>query len=386
MIPRSLSASSLNTAEACLARWKAENFNRTPSMSNKAADTGTAVHGALEMFVKAVFIDKKESWDNLDLLLQLYDLSYMDTFESADLQTDEHADGLTLVKKWHQRTQWDGVTVESVEVKESFSIPTSEGDIPFNYIWDRSDQLGPHEYRVVDYKTIRAFVTPEQLKKKIQPRAYALAAQIKWPHAERIWVEYDLLRHDSVGAVFTKADNALMWKYLKRAAERIIATDENNTPETLNPECRFCIRKVVCGTLSKAMTGGTIFGITPDEAARRKLMISSQIKALESLDAELDAVLMKEAEAKDLFEWETDDVKVAITASKRRQVNSNAVANIVGAEVTKKYGNFTLGNVDKMMADESIPLQVRAEVKRLIGVKWGQPSAKVEPLSPIEED
>lgn len=386
MIPLSLSASSLANAETCLARWKAENFDRVPAMQNRAADTGTAVHGALEMFVKMVFLEKRAEWSNLALLLDLYKLSYVDTFQSAELETSEFEDGLELVKVWYNRTTWDDVTVMSVEVKENFPIKTSIGEIPFNYIWDRADMLGPHEYRVVDYKTIRAFISPEQLKKKIQPRAYALAAQIKWPHAERIWVEYDLLRHSSVGAVFTKDDNALMWRYLKRAAERIIAADEHNTPETLNPECKFCVRKIACDTLNRAIRGGSVFSLTPDQAAKRKLQITSQIKALEYIEAELDTVLLKEAEQNDVFEWVTDDVKVEITASRRRQINSNAVANIVGSDLAKKYGNFTLGNVDKMLKDDTLSLEQRAEIKKLIGYKYGEPTAKVTPVSPLEEE
>lgn len=384
MIPRSLSASALQTAEACLFRYKHENFDRIPSMGNSAASTGTAVHGALELFVKAVFLEKTANWEDEKLLLDLYEVSYMQTFNSADTATAEFEDGLELVKKWYARTELKDEVI-SCEVKENFRIKTSVGEIPFNFIWDRADKISDTEYRVVDYKTVRVPVSAEELKSRIQPRAYALAAQIKWPNAERIWVTYDLLRHDPVGIVFTREDNVAFWKYLKRAAERIIATDEENPPQTLNPDCRFCIVKQKCETLQKSIAGGTTFSVNPEEAAVRKMKVSSQIKALEAFEAELDSILVKEAEARDEISWDTGDVHVDITASRRRTLNSHSAAKVLGPELTAKYGSFTLGNIDKILKEENLTPEQREALKEAIGVKWGEPSAKVKPLSPIEE-
>jgi hypothetical protein len=383
MIPKSLSASALSTAETCLARYHAENFTRTPSMNNNAASVGSSVHFGLEHFVKGVYLEKKVEWSNIDYLIDMYKLGYTETFGSSDFETPEFEDGLELTKNWHERTEITD-TVVSCEVKDHFMVKTSAGEIPFNYIWDRADQIDEKTFRVVDYKTIRLPVSAEDLKLKIQPRAYALAAQIKWPEAERIWVTYDLLRHDQVGAVFTKEDNINFWKFLRRATERIIATPETKVPETLNPECRFCVRKARCTALNKAITGGTIFSVTPDEAAHRKLEIDSQIKGLEALSNELDKILLAEAEARDEFEWDTDSVSVKISASKRRQVNSNAVSHVVGPELTAKYGNFTLSNVDKMLKEDVLTLEQKMELKNLISVKWGEPTAKIKPRSSLD--
>lgn len=385
MIPRTLSASSLNVAETCMARWKAENFERVPSMDNAPALTGTSVHGGLESFVKSVYIDKKADWSDKQLLLDMYQLAYVETFNTANLETDEYADGLELTNKWYDRTTIKG-TVISCETKSNFPIKTSVGDIPFTYIWDRCDQLDATTIKVVDYKTIRAYLSSEDLKRKIQPRAYALAAQIQFPQAERIWVEFDLLRHDSVGAVFTKEDNAAMYRYLQRAAERIIATDEENTPETLNPECHFCVRKVVCKTLGRAAAGGTVFGISAEEAALRKLEIDSQIKALGYLSAELDTVLMAEAQLRDEIEWVTPSAKVAITARKTRKINPTAVANIIGYDIAKKYNGFTMGNVDKLLKGHELTDEQKNELRAEIYFTWGEPSAKVTPLDTIDEE
>lgn len=387
MIPKSLSASSLLTAEACMARWKTENYDRTPQVSGVAASIGTSVHFALEMFVKAVYIDKTIEWDNVKYLRDMYEIGYIDTFNSTDTDTPEYADGAAIVAKWYDRNK-TGLpdTVLSCEVKENFPVKTSAGTIPFNFIWDRADQIDDVTYHVVDYKTIRAYISPQDLKDKIQPRAYALAAQIKWPHAERIWVSFDMLRHDGlVGAVFTRDENAQTYRFIKRAAERIIATDENNTPETLNSECKWCIRKVTCETLLKSIAGGTSFSLSADEAAEKKLQISSQILALKYAEEELDKIILAEAENNDIFEWETSTAKVEITARKTRSINSNAAAQILGPEITAKYGNFTITNIDKLLKSGELSPEKEKAVKELISFSWSSPSPKVKPLSPFED-
>lgn len=347
--------------------------------------TGTACHGALELFVKAVYLDGIKEWTDLDALLAFYQIAYMDTFQSADLDTPEYFDGLDLIKTWHKRTEIND-TVISCEVKSFFNVKTSAGVIPFNYIWDRCDKLDDTTYRVVDYKTIRASLSPEQLKAKIQPRAYALAAQIQFPQAKRIWVTFDMLRHDPVGIVFTREDNANFYRYLQRAAERIIATPEDQAPETLNPDCAWCIRKATCETLMASQAGGTVFSLTADEAAKKKLEVDSQIKALGYLSSSLDEILMKEAEANDLIEWETSEVKVLISASKRRALDSSAAIDIIGPELAKKYGKMNLGEIDKLLKSDDLTDAQKSKIRNLIYNKWGEPSAKVFPLNPIDEE
>lgn len=385
MEPKSFSASSLQVAETCLARYKAENIDKVPLMDNKPALTGTSVHWALEHFVKQVYIDKTAKWEDSKLFLDLYKIGYMDTFGSANLDTPEYIDGLDLAKKWYMRTKLAD-TVVSCEVKENFAIKTSIGKIPVNYIWDRCDMLEDGSIRVIDYKTIRATVSPEQLREKIQPRLYALAAQIKWPHAPRIWVTYDLLRHDPVGASFTKEENLEFYRYLQRAAERIIATDEDIVPETLNPECRFCARLATCDTMQKSIAGGSIMGIEPDAAAFRLLQVDSQMKALKQLADQLDAILLKEAEERDEYEWTTDKVAVKITARGMRSINSNAAAQILGPELTAKYGTFGIGKIDDIIKAEDLTDKQISDLKALIFKRYGEPSAKVSLKNPIEED
>jgi len=380
MIPKTLSASSILVSESCMERWKYENFLRTPRLSSQPADIGTSVHYALEHFVKDVYIDKKVGWDDIAHLNAYYQIGYVETFNTTNFDTEAYKDGAALVAKWYDRNK-SGLENEvlSCEVKENFMIKTSAGDIPFNYIWDRADRLEEDVYEVVDYKTIRARINPDDLKRKIQPRAYALAAQIKWPKAKRIWVSFDMLRHDApVGVVFTRDENADTYRYLKRAAERIIATDEDKTVETINDECKWCIRKTTCESLTKSIAGGSPVGLSVDDIARRKLIISSQLMALKYADEELDALLSKQAEMEDTFEFDTENFNVKMTATPRRSVtDAHAVAAIVGPEITRDYGNFTVTSIDQMLKDKRLSTDQQRQIQAYIKTNWSSPRPKV---------
>lgn len=376
MKPETLSASSLNTALGCLRRFEAENILHTPNMNNPAAMVGTSVHYALEKFVMAVKFEKSHGWE-LDKLLAYYDLGYMETFGNGDFESAEYIDGLELTKNWFARTDLTNINVISCEVKSRFKLKTSAGVIPFTYIWDRCDQISETEIRVVDYKSIRARVTADQLKQKLQARAYALAAQIQFPKATRIWVQFDLLRHEPVGVVFSKEDNAITYRRLQREAERILATPDGHAPETLNPECGYCVRKAECKTLQKNVDGGGIFSLSLDDVAERKKQVADQLKGLKILDDSLNSVLLKEAETRDEFEFETERFNIVMTARPTRKVNSQAVMNILGPELTASHGNMTVTSLDKLIKSGTLEDSQVMEIKQYINKTYGEPTPKV---------
>lgn len=379
MIPKSLSASSILISEACMARWKEESFLKTPQESSEPAAIGTSVHFALEHFVTDVYLEHKIDWTDVKHLKAYYDIGYVETFNSSNFDTDAYRDGAALVAKWYDQNK-EGLPnkVLTCEVKENFFVKTSVGEIPFNFIWDRCDQIDDDTYEVVDYKTIRAPIQPQQLKEKIQPRAYALAAQIKWPDAKKIWVTFDMLRYGPVGVVFTRDENAATYRYLRRAAERIIATDEDQVEETLNAECKWCIRKVSCDTLQRAVAGGTVHGLSIEELAERKERIGNQLLALKYADDELDKALVKYAEKESLFDFDAGEFEVKIDARKTRKPNSDAILRIIGPELATRFGNMTMTNIDKMLKSGQLTDDQVRQVNRYVDVTWGSPSAKVK--------
>lgn len=391
MIPKSLSATSLQVANLCMARWEAEYMDpRVKGFENVAAGIGTAVHGALEKFVKAVYLDKTHEW-SWNLLEQFYQISYIETFRSADYETVEYKDGFDLVKRWFKRTDLTDVTVESCEVKEFIEVPyidptTGEkSSVPFNYIMDRVDQTAETEWRVVDYKSVRVPIQPEDLGVKVQARAYALAVQIKHPEATKIRVVFDLLRHDPVGIVVTKEENIAFWKYLKTSLQNLVDTKPDDIRPTLNPECMYCPIKATCDAMQSNRKGGGIFSLTVDQLALKQVEVEAQIKAQKYILAEIEELLLKEAHERKELEWDTEDGthRIEIKMSRRRQIDASEVQEIIGPELFGKLGNITLGVVDDLVKDPNLSDEQHEALKKLIYYKNGDPKPKVKKVTKL---
>jgi hypothetical protein len=285
---------------------------------------------------------------------------------------------------------FDNKEVLSVETKTFFEIKTSAGPIPFNYIWDRFDKFADRdeEYEVVDYKTIRRAMNPDDLRKKIQARFYGLAAQIQVPTAKRIWVRFDLLRHDSVATVFTKEENAATYRFAQRLAEKIIAQDPDDLPENLNPECHFCVRKAACKALTSNQLGGGLWSLTSTEdRIKARAKIEFQRKGLDALIKDLDEVLLKEAAAQDLLELESVDYLAKVTQSVRKGVDAERVEHVVGKDLFHKYGGvaLTMANYNKMLKDPALTPSQVAFLRQLVYKTAGDPKISIEPKNAIDD-
>lgn len=389
MEPKSLSASAMHVAQLCKVRYHAENIQYSKGIANDAASLGSAVHGALEPYVKtAIMTDEREP--TLKYLLDLFKISYMTVFHTVETNTEDFADGVEMLTKWHARTDFTGVTVLSAEVKKNFPIPTSIGEIPFNYIMDRFDQIGEHEYKVVDYKTNRWGIRPEDLKKKVQARAYSVAAQIAQPDAERIWVEFDMLRHDSpVGIVFTRDENIAAWKFMKELAQEIVDTKVEDLKPTLNPECLFCVLKATCPALVQNITTGGIFSFkNNEEAVDRRAMLEYQAKAINAAVAEIDKLLLTEAKELEVFGFESQFNQLEITMSKTRTVDAEMVEMAIGPRNFAKYGGkkITIKAIEDMLKSSDLTPEQKVQVRGLIYYKNGEPKVKVSPKNAIDGD
>jgi RecB family exonuclease len=391
MIPKTLSATSLSVAELCLARWEAEMFHRGRGAQNTAASLGSSVHGALELFVKKCVLTTEFPATEKQLL-EFFKMSYMTIYGSADTDTGDYRDGVEMLKRWLKRTDFSTFTVISSEVKTNFPIKTSAGLIPFNYIWDRFDEINPGEYRVVDYKTNRWGINPADLKKKIQARAYGVAAQIqlKGQQVNRIWVEFDMLRHDGpVGTVFTLEENAAMWHFMIETAERIINTPEGSAPETINPECNFCVRKVTCGALKRnLMVGGIGSVASAADAVDLRSSLDYQRKAISSAIMELDTLILAEAKRADVISFESDMNELTIGISSRRSVDADRLSLVIGDTLFNKYGgkSITMANFDKLLKGTELTDEQKAQVRGLVYSNKGEPKVNSKPKNPIGDE
>lgn len=395
MLPKSLSATALHVAELCLSRYAAEQFYRARGMgSNFAADVGTACHGGLEGYVKITQIEKSQP-ESLDLLNMFYRKSFMDTFDTLEPDgMDGYDTGLELMEKWYKRTSFEGVEVISCEVKSNFPVSTSQGVIPFNYIWDRFDKIGPKVFKVEDYKSSAWNIRPEDLRKKIQARAYALAAAIQLKRDgidyDKIWVEFDMLKFDPVGVVFTRDEITETWHFIKNLVEeKILATPVDKAPEKLNSECRFCVKKNTCKALSRNIAGGGVMGLDIPQIIDRRYALQNQLAGINAALNELDEVILTTAKGQEVFELESDMNKARIgLTNTQRKVNADQVEMIVGNDIFEEYGakSMAVGQWEKLCKDKRLTDEQKKLLKPTVYKPPGSEKIYVESKSPFDMD
>jgi hypothetical protein len=372
---KSLSATALESAIECPARFQATHMDHAAEEANDAAGTGIAVHMALETFVRACHIDKSEAAVP-GFLNWCYRDSYPKVFGSLDLTAETFIDGWELLQKWFLRTSFDGFEVLLLETKENFPIKLPGGEVrPFNYVFDRLDYLGNDEYRVVDYKTIRANMTYDQLRRKLQARVYGLAAQIRHKNAKRIFVEFDLLRHSSVGIVLTKDENADTWRMIRAKAIELWLDD--SPAEKLNQNCRYCVRAAGCQTLQSNIAVGGIEHLTLDEMVDLRYKADSQMKGLSGLIDDIDSRILYSMEERGILELEGMNAVAEVSVSSRRTItDASAIAEILGPEISARYGNFRLADIDRILKDETLTQEQHNKIKKYITKANGQPTLK----------
>jgi hypothetical protein len=392
MLPVSFSATAMQVAEACPARYKAESVDKAPAIQNAAAGLGSAVHNTLERGVK-IFMATGVEPSEKDFQDFFY-LEYLSIFGTVDDTAEDFLDGRKMLHDWYYRQDWGNLHVISAEVKENFPVPfVYQGEtvqLPFNYIWDRHDQLEEGVYKVVDYKTNRWGINPQDLKKKLQARAYGLAAQIKYPDAKQIWVEFEMLRHNGpVGIVFTRDDNANTWRYIKRKAQEIADMDPENLEERLNPECNFCIRKASCSALRDNIAAGGIMSVTTgEEIMDLRAKLEYQMKGARKAIEELDTMILAMAKQEDVTEFAAGRSKVTIGVSSRRAVDADMVELAIGPDLFDRFGGktITMAAIDKLLKGDMLTDQQKSALRGLIYYKQGEPSVKIETVNPIDED
>lgn len=380
MNPYSFSATSLQVAELCMARYKAEYIDRARNIQGTAANVGIVCHGTFEHFLRGIFIRKDiAGWDK-DKFLELFHENYDEVF-GPNRTLPEYEDAKSLCIKWFERPnhyeQLQRVTVLSLESKNSYELKTSIGPKPVNYIMDRLERIDEKTYRVVDYKSNRAPLTPRQLRGKLQARLYALVTNIMYPKATSVWVQFDFLRHQPVEIEFTREQNRETFLEIKRAAETIIATKEDGVKETLNLECGWCVRAATCKTLRSNVAAGGILSLDLTQQAALLEKIRTQGKALSGIASDLEFMLINHANQIADLEFETDNHEVEIIAKTKRKPDHEAIAKILGASLALEVATFSVTAVDKLIKEGRVTDAQAEQLKEAMPLEVGEASVKV---------
>jgi hypothetical protein len=198
---------------------------------------------------------------------------------------------------------------------------------------------------------------------------------------DEIWIEFDLLRHGTVGTKFTRAENIRTFRKLQEIAEMILATDENNPPARLNSECGWCKVKSTCPLLQKALTTGSSVGLDPATQLQLRATLEYQRKGIVAAINELDDLILARAQNEDEIEYLTDTDRIFVTVSKRSSVDGEMVRRVIGDELFSQYGGteqITVTNFKRLMKDGRLSSNQVHQLNGLLGIKLGEPSLKVE--------
>ena len=384
----SISATALEVAEKCLVRYEAEKVKRAPQTGSKTpANKGSACHGALEDHVRKVYIEKDPTYENtLKNLLKLLDKYFEEIFGNLDKKSEDYKDCKEMLTKWFKRTDLSGLKVLSVEEHYVIEVPTSQGIKKFNYIWDRCDEFyedGKLIIRVVDYKSWRKNLQPNDLHHKIQTRMYAMAASMKFKdrNPDEIWVQLDQLRWGNPESKFSVEENRETWKWMKKLVEKIIATDPSTLRPTLNDECGFCVLKTTCPELRKNAQAGGVWALMDDDQLARAQyeLISAQNGAKYALE-EIETIMSARMKNEDVLEWDTENFEVKFTSGRAtRSINPRDVARIVGDDIFRTITKVNITTIDDLMKTGELTDEQCAALKAAMTRDIGASKPKATP-------
>lgn len=366
--------------ELCPKRWEAEYQDRVDSPAGSAANLGTACHAAMQTWVE-------DGHHLLDLTVEqkaerigkLFDREYERLFGGDYSRRDE---GRSLCGNWAQRTSFEGVTVLSTERKREIMLNTRHGLVPFRFIMDLELQhVESGDVEIVDYKTVARPIPAADLKNRLQCRAYAAMAHLMHPDAPRIWVTFDLLRFDAIGVVFTRQECIDTLDYLVRLAERII--EDTDPVETINAECRFCVRKEKCQKLRYVNhhKGGHSPG-APLAAQVAAMWELQQAKgAIEGMLRELETLITAEVsnEPDDLIELE-NGFSIGFTSSRRRVIDMERLVEALPEHDLASIATVGVTKLDELLNSGTLPADVASRVRQTVTWAHGKPSLKIRKM------
>ncbi|AXH68191.1 Cas4 family exonuclease [Gordonia phage Teatealatte] len=386
---KTISASSLTKFEECPRGWHAEYVERLPRVgsSSKPALLGSAVHEPLELYVKEVFIDKTHEVDE-DRLFALFDVSFVKHLrEMPSMSNPLYADGKDMLQRWHDRIGDlldPSVEVMQVEEKMHMMIKTSDGPKRMNFIFDRVDLIkedGKVIIRVVDYKTVREPISPEQLMQRVQARMYGMAAQAEYKDLDpdEIWVQFYLLRYGPVEVHFSRDDNVITWRYVKDTAERILATTGKGQRQ-LGKGCMFCPIKATCTAWQRNADGGGLMYLAGDRnlLAQKRLELESGMKQLKYALEEIDNLMIADAMETDEISYDTEDFHVEMISQTRSSYDPVQVKGIIGEELFNSIGGkCTKANIEKMLKGSDLDSIQKSLLRGCTNTKVSEPRPKV---------
>lgn len=352
-----ISASKFKVYAACPSRYKAEYIDggKTGSSAGIPALTGSAVHKALEEYVKMVYVDKTDD-PRIELLIDLLGEHWQEVWdEPLDTKAAPYKDAVEMLKTWFERTDLSTVQVLSTEYKAIRTVEVPGGTREFIFIVDRcdfyvDDLTGERVIRVVDYKTFRLNRGFDEVRKDRQMQMYAVGAMLLYgEQCDRVEVQMDLLRHSTVTATYTIEEIRQFYVDMWKLAGEILADEK--AEERINSECLFCVKRVTCTAVrSNAAAGGvqSLLGTgDPEELLKAWFEVDAARKAAESAKKELDEALRITLDAEQVKDLTGGGYKATSRGNSRRSADPSRVASLIPPQVFAQVAKVSVGELDK---------------------------------------
>jgi putative RecB family exonuclease len=241
-VVKRLSFSRLDTFQQCPRKYRLRYVDKAPTGRADALEFGTILHAVLETVINALVKAAHVG----EIPAKMVEDEYRDEWARRELtERSLYEEGLTILRQWCERF---GHMQEGQVLATEQSFKMQLGGRAMTGIIDRIDRIDESTIRVVDYKTSRAWMLPDQ---SMQLAIYGTAAKSLYK-AERVQVAFDMLRHNQLIACDITAaqmDASAEWAH-------VLAEQMENATEyapRLNTFCHWCDYKRGCSEYGRAV-------------------------------------------------------------------------------------------------------------------------------------
>lgn len=261
-----------------------------PRKDNVSFKLGIAVH---ESLAKAGDIWKKKGKFTASDIRRIKD-EYRKVAAREGIQSMSiYDDGLEMVLN-----RVDNFNIGTImTIEDRFKVTTPDG-VPIIGAMDKVLELNEETLVVVDYKTSKYFLTPNELKSDIQLSIYDLVASIKFPTYKRIILSLDYLRGEPVYTYRTIKERKTFTKYLLAVYNEMTKLEEKDAKPMINDMCNWCDFKDTCDAYKNSVVGKSIFKkdlteYSNDELVEEYLTIKNKARILYEYEKQLKAYIMQ---------------------------------------------------------------------------------------------
>ena len=269
-----VSFSRLDTFEQCPKKYELRYKMKAKTARPDYFEFGTIIHATLEHLLKQLTQDRHEGPIPVDVALELYGEAWAGAGCVDRALFDE---GRDIITKWCERfghLQRGRV----LALEKPFRVSIAGHQVAG--IVDRVDRIDERTIRVIDYKTSRAWMLPDDSH---QLALYGDAMREIYD-AERVQIGFDMVRHNqTVVCDLTPDMVARTYQWVDVLSRQLLQAE--SYPERLNAFCGWCDFREFCPTYATAVQAPlSTFKYAEDPAALSAVIAASK-KRLDDLKA-----------------------------------------------------------------------------------------------------